>query len=174
MDFSLGVPSVRASMHASESWHSGTNAPYQGSGTNATPPEPMHQDANRFFSGKAWRPAPPIHFPKTRGDEASDPCPPHLRKAPPRGRGSGPLPQRPLQLLLRCPPTRQSCTARRVPSDGRGGSAREPLGQASFPAPPPTRESAGASARMRSRGRQRLLRGRSDGGGGGCARQASW
>lgn len=67
-----------------------------------------------------------------------DPCPPHLRKAPPRGRGSGPLPQRPLQLL-RCPRMRQSCTARRVPSDGRGGSARELLGPASFLSPPPTR-----------------------------------
>lgn len=57
-DFPLSAPSVRASMHASESWHSGTNAPYQGSGTNAVPPEPMHQDANRFLSGRSWRLAP--------------------------------------------------------------------------------------------------------------------
>lgn len=56
--FPLGVPSVRASMHASESWHSGTNAPNQGSGTNAVPPEPMHQDANRFLSRRSWRPFP--------------------------------------------------------------------------------------------------------------------
>lgn len=58
MDFSFGVPSVRASMHPSESWHSCTNAPYQGSGTSAVPPEPRHQDPNLFFSGRSWRPAP--------------------------------------------------------------------------------------------------------------------
>lgn len=86
-----------------------------------------------------------------------DPSPAHLRKAPPRGRGSGPLPQRPLQLL-RCPRTRRSCTSRRAPSDGRGGRVRELLCPASFPSTPPTRGPVGASVRMRSRGQLRLPR----------------
>lgn len=164
-DFSLGVPSVRASMHASESWHSGTNAPNQGSGTSAVPPEPMHQDVNRFLSRRSWRPSP-------QSTSRTPRRPPHLQKAPPWGRGSRPLPPRP-QALQRCPRTWQSCSASRVPSDGRGGSARERLGSASFPSPPPTRGRCGASVRMRSRSQRRLLRGR-NGRRGGCARQASW
>lgn len=163
-DFSLGVPSVRASMHASESWHSGTNAPNQGSGTSAVPPE--------FLSRRSWRPSPQStsRTPRRPGLER---CPPHLQKAPPRGRGSMPLPPWP-QQLQRCPRTWQSCSTGRVPSDGRKGSARERLGSASFPSPPPTGGRCGASVRMRSRSQRRLLRGRRNGRRGGCARQASW
>lgn len=49
-----------------------------------------------------------------------DPCPSHLRTAPPRGRGSGPLPRRPRPLRC-CLRTPRSCTARRAPCDERAG-----------------------------------------------------
>lgn len=106
------------SMNPMRSCYPGTNAPPQDSVADAVPPEPMHQ----YPSGSS--PVVPsvlplIHFPKT---QESGPRPPHshLRTAPPRGRGSGPLPRRP-RPQPRCPPTRRSCTARRAPSDGRGG-----------------------------------------------------
>lgn len=62
---------------------------------------------------------PLIHLPKT---QASGPGPQHshLRTAPPRRRGYGPLPRGP-RSQPRCPRMRRSCPARRAPSDRRAG-----------------------------------------------------
>lgn len=73
MDFSLEVASVRAFTHPLGSWHSGINVTSQGSGGNAAPPEPMHQDPNGSFSGNCGVQA-PLHFPRPRC-LGPNPCP---------------------------------------------------------------------------------------------------
>lgn len=115
-----------------------------------------------------------IHFPKT---QASGPRPQHshLRTAPPRGRGCGPLSRRP-RSQPRCPRMRRSCTARRAPSDRRAGQGALESGrvQPHFHYPSSLAVPVGASVRKRSHGRRRLRLGRQSRRRGGCARQPSW
>lgn len=143
-------PSVRAFTLPLGSWHSGINAPSQGSGANAAPPEPMHQDPNGSFSGNCGVQA-PLHFPKTQVS-GSEPLPPHLRTAPPWGRGSGPLPRRPWPLQ-RCLRMLGSCTTRRAPSDGREkeGARASCWAQPYFHPLLPRRAGGGVSSHAQSR-----------------------
>lgn len=123
MDFSLEVTSVRAFTHPLGSWHSGINAPSQGSGANAAPSGTYASGPQWVLLRELWRPG-PTPLPKDPGVWVRT-LPPHLRTAPPWGRGSGPLPWRPWPLQ-RCLRMLGSCTTRRAPSDGRekeGGRA---------------------------------------------------
>lgn len=165
-----GISSVRAS----GSWHSDTSAPSQGSGTDAAPPEPMHQHPKRSHPGDSSAP-PRTHFPKT---QAPGPGPQHshLRTAPPPGRGCGPLPRRP-RSQPRCPRRGRSCTARRAPSDRRAGQGRvrsKAAGSSLISIPSSHPVPVGAAVRKRSHGWRRLRRGRQNRRRGGRARQPRW
>ena len=88
MDFSLEVASVRAFTHPLGSWHSGINVPPQGSGGNAAPPEPMHQDPSGSFSGNCGVQA-QLHFPRPRC-LGPNPCPLTCGRPLPGGGAPGP------------------------------------------------------------------------------------
>lgn len=150
MAFSLGVPTVWASMHPSGSWHLGTSAPSQGSGQcspfrhYASGPQPIP-----LLEILASSPQSNSRRPRHLG---SDPCPPSPRTAPPRGRGSGLLQQWPLQLL-RCPWSQRSCITRRAPSEKRGGKGARAscLAQPHFQPLLPRRAGGGDSTHAQSR-----------------------
>lgn len=97
-----------------------------------------------------WR-AGPTPFPETQVS-GSEPLPPHLRTAPPWGRGSGPLPRRPwpLQSCLRM---LGSCTTRRAPNDGREkeGARASCWAQPHFHPLLPRRDVGGVSSHAQSR-----------------------
>lgn len=170
MDFSSEVASVRAFTHPLGSWHSGINAPSQGSGANAAPSGTYASGPQWVLLRELWRPG-PTPLPKDPGVWVRTPAP-SPADGPSLGAG------------LRAPPLAAVATAA-LPSEagelhhparaqrreGKGGSARELLGPASFPSPPPT------PGRW---GRQFACAVAARGGGcggdgvGGCARPASW
>ena len=136
------------------------------------PPEPMHQDPNGSFSGNCGVQA-PLHFPKTQVS-GSEPLPPHLRTAPPWGRGSWPLPWR----LGHCSAA-FGCWGAAPPGarPATGGKRRERarlLGPASFPSPPPTPGRWGRQFACAVATRGGCCGGAGMEGVGGYARPASW
>ena len=156
MDFSLEVASVRAFTHPLGSWHSGINVPSQGSGGNAAPPEPMHQDPSGSFSGNCGVQA-QLHFPRPRC-LGPNPCPLTCGRPLPGGGAPGPSlgGRGHCRAAFGCwgaaPPGARPTT---------GGKRRErarAAGPSLISIPSSHAETLGASVRMRSRGSRGLLR----------------
>lgn len=170
MDFSLEVTSVRAFTHPLGSWHSGINAPSQGSGANAAPSGTYASGPQWVLLRELWRPG-PTPLPKDPGVWVRTPAP-SPADGPSLGAGllAPPLAAWPLQRCLRM---LGSCTTRRAPSDGREKEgARAAAGPSLISLPSSHAGPVGASVRMRSRDPRGLLR-RSWNGRSGWVRQAS-